>query len=124
MDPLSWLRKQLEGADVDLLREMVRTFAEMLMSAEADAVCGAPSGVPDPELVEHARRRRFTAEYKLRILTEAEAATRPGEVGALLRREGLYSSHLTKWRRQERRGCPRGAFPAARAQTGPSPGGR
>ena len=42
MDPLSWLRKQLEVADVDLLREMVRTFAEMLMSAEADAVCGAP----------------------------------------------------------------------------------
>jgi len=76
----------------------------------------APSGVPDPELVEHARRRRFTAEYKLRILTEAEAATRPGEVGALLRREGLYSSHLT-WRRQRDEGallalsCPRGRKP-------------
>jgi len=78
----------------------------------------APSGVPDPELVEHARRRRFTAEYKLRILTEAEAATRPGEVGALLRREGLYSSHLTKWRRQRDEGAlealslPRGRKPA------------
>ncbi len=44
MDPLSWLRKQLETADVDLLREMVRTFAETLMSAEADAMCGAPYG--------------------------------------------------------------------------------
>lgn len=44
MDPMSWLRKQLETADVDLLREMVRTFAETLMSAEADAQCGAPYG--------------------------------------------------------------------------------
>ena len=52
----------------------------------------APEGVPDPELVERAKRRRFTAEYKLGILREAEACTEPGEIGALLRREGLYSS--------------------------------
>lgn len=45
MDPLSWLRKQLESADVDLLREMVRSFAETLMSEEADALCGATYGV-------------------------------------------------------------------------------
>src|SRR5665648_1261730 len=51
MDPLSWLRKQLEVADVDLLREMVRTFAETLMSAEADAVCGAPYGQRSEERV-------------------------------------------------------------------------
>ena len=44
MDPLAWLRKQLETADVDLLREMVRAFAENLMSADADALCGAPYG--------------------------------------------------------------------------------
>ena len=44
MDPVSWLRKQLEVADVDLLREMVRAFAETLMSADADAMCGAPYG--------------------------------------------------------------------------------
>src|SRR5712692_282846 len=55
--------------------------------------------VADPELVERPRRRRFTAEYKLRIVRAADACTRPGEIGALLRREGLYSSLLTEWRR-------------------------
>jgi transposase-like protein len=61
--------------------------------------------VPDPELVERARRRRFPAEYKLRILREADACTRPGETGALLRREGLYSSHLSAWRKQRDQGA-------------------
>jgi transposase-like protein len=56
-------------------------------------------GVPDPELVERPRRRRFSAEYKLAILREADACGKPGEVGVLLRREGLYSSLLTEWRR-------------------------
>lgn len=51
MDPVSWLRKQLEMADVDLLREMVRTFAETLMSAEADALCGASYGERSDERV-------------------------------------------------------------------------
>jgi transposase-like protein len=60
---------------------------------------GAPVGVPDPELVEGPRRRRFSAEYKLRIVREAEACTSRGEIGELLRREGLYSSLLTEWRR-------------------------
>src|SRR3954470_21806751 len=63
------------------------------------------SAVPDPELVERARRRRFTAEYKLQILKQAEACTRPGEIGALLRREGLYTSHLTAWRKQRDTGA-------------------
>jgi transposase len=64
-------------------------------------------GVPDPELVEQAKRRKFTAEYKLRILQEAEACTESGEIGELLRREGLYSSHLTYWRKQRRDGALR-----------------
>jgi transposase len=63
-----------------------------------DARAGS-AGSFDPELVERAKRRRFTAEYKLRIVREADACTRPGEIGALLRREGLYSSHLVEWRR-------------------------
>jgi transposase len=81
---------------------------------------GASAGVPDPELVERAQRRRFSAEYKLRILREAEACSRPGEVGALLRREGLYTSHLTYWRKQRDAGAlkelgrPRGRKPADR----------
>jgi transposase len=80
----------------------------------------APGGVPDPELVERPRRRRFSAEYKLRILREADACQRPGEVGALLRREGLYTSHLTYWRKQREAGAlkelgrPRGRKPADR----------
>ena len=53
---------------------------------------------PDPEVAAKGKRRRFTAEYMRRILTEADTCKLPGEVGALLRREGLYSSHLTYWR--------------------------
>jgi transposase-like protein len=58
---------------------------------------------PDPEVVEKASRRRFTAEYKLRIVREAEACS-PGDLGAMLRREGLYFSNLTCWRRQVAQG--------------------
>jgi transposase-like protein len=61
--------------------------------------------MPDPEVPERPVRRRFSAEYKLRIVEEANAATEPGQVGALLRREGLYSSHLVDWRRQYRLGA-------------------
>ena len=67
----------------------------------AQDVASAP---PDPELIERPRRRRFSAEYKLAILREADACKRPGEIGVLLRREGLYSSLLTEWRRQRERG--------------------
>jgi transposase-like protein len=59
-----------------------------------------PETVPDPEVAARPKRRQFTIEYKLRILKEADACREPGEVGALLRREGLYSSHLVLWRRQ------------------------
>jgi transposase len=58
----------------------------------------------DPEVAAKAKRRQFSAEYKLRIVREAAAAKTPGEIGALLRREGLYSSHLADWRRQRERG--------------------
>jgi transposase-like protein len=57
-----------------------------------------------PEVSEKASRRRFTAEYKARILDEADRCTEPGQLGELLRREGLYSSHLTNWRRQRKAG--------------------
>jgi len=59
---------------------------------------------PDPEVTEAKPRRRFTAQYKLRILAEADACSEPGEIGALLRREGIYSSYLTTWRRQKEKG--------------------
>jgi hypothetical protein len=77
----------------------------------------APAGVPDPELAERARRRTFTAKYKAEVLARADACTRPGEVGELLRAEGLYTSHLTYWRKQRKDGAlkelgkPRGRKP-------------
>jgi transposase-like protein len=60
---------------------------------------------PDPEVPAKAKRRRFSAQYKLEILREADTCTQPGEIGALLRREGLYSSHLVDWRRQRDAGA-------------------
>ena len=77
-----------------------------------------PGEVPNPELVERATRRKFTAKYKLEILEKADACTEPGQIGELLRREGLYTSHLTYWRKQRRDGAlaelgrPRGRKPA------------
>ena len=76
--------------------------------------------VPDPELAERPRRRRFTAEYKLRIVREADACSRPGEIGALLRREGLYSSLLTEWRRARDSGALEALAPRRRGPRGPS----
>jgi len=61
-------------------------------------------GVPDPEVAEKATRRQFSAEYKVRFLEEADGCKEPGEVGRILRREGLYSSHLTAWRKARRAG--------------------
>ena len=76
---------------------------------------------PDPEVPATVQRRRFSAEYRFRILKQADACKQPGEVGALLRREGLYSSLLTNWRRQRERGrCAR----CGGAAGGPAPSTR
>ena len=64
----------------------------------------ATVGVEDVQVAAKPRRRTYTAEYKRRLLKEADACTTSGAVGALLRREGLYSSHLVVWRRARRRG--------------------
>jgi transposase-like protein len=70
---------------------------------------------PDPEVVPIAKRRAFTAAYKLAILAEADAAAaHPGSIGALLRREGLYSSHLVTWRRERQAGMLKGLTPQKR----------
>lgn len=73
------------------------------------------SADPDPETPAVAKRRRFSASYKLRILDEAGRAA-PGEIGALLRREGLYSSHLSKWRKQRDDGALAGLTPKKRGR--------
>jgi transposase-like protein len=70
---------------------------------------------PDPEVLERPQRRKFTAEYKLRVLREAEQCDR-GAVGALLRRDGLHSSHLTEWRKQRDRGALSGLEPHKRGR--------
>jgi len=74
--------------------------------------------MPNTEVVVKAKRRQYPAEYKLRILRELDGSQGAGETGALLRREGLYSSHLTKWRRQRERGELDGLAPQKR---GPKP---
>ncbi len=70
--------------------------------------------VPDPGVRPRAKHRHFTAEYKKRILDEAAACTEPGQLGALLRREGLYSSLLSKWRQQQSAGALEGLRPKKR----------
>ena len=66
------------------------------------------------EVVPKAKRRRFSASYKLRLLEEADACVKPGEVGALLRREGIFSSHLAQWRKQCERGSLYGSTQAGK----------
>src|SRR3990172_441051 len=84
----------------------------------------APTYTPDPEVVPRATRRQFSTAYKRQIVAEAEACTDRGAIGALLRREGLYSSHLSNWRRElaagtlhkKRRGRPAEPLAAENAQ--------
>lgn len=77
----------------------------------------ARGGEPDPQVLAHPHRRRFTAEYKAAIVREA-AACKQGEVGALLRREGIFSSHLAAWRQQLQRHGEEGL---KRKRRGPAP---
>ena len=71
---------------------------------------------PSPEVLEKPVRRRFAVEYKVRILAEADACTEMGQLGELLRREGLYSSHLSNWRRQRDKGVLAGLTPKRRGR--------
>ncbi len=73
---------------------------QRVATADVGKQAGGPVAAPDPEVQARATRRRFTAEYKLRILREADACRGNGDLGMLLRREGLYSSHLSTWRRR------------------------
>jgi transposase-like protein len=81
---------------------------------------GRPEGVADPELAPRASRRRFSAAYKLKIVIAADACTKPGDVGALLRGEGLYSSLLTEWRRARDSGALGALEPRQRGPKPPS----
>jgi len=92
-------------------------------AAAAPGACapGAPAAgngkpIPDPAVPEKPVRRRFPGEYKLRVLREADRCTEPGQLGALLRREGLYSSHLSSWRQQRDEGTLAGLTPKRRGR--------
>ena len=97
-------------------REAERSEADWSVAAGKTVAPEPPAPPrPDPEVVVDAKRRTFTAEYKQRILAEADAAvTQPGSIGALLRREGLYSSHLVTWRRERQAGVLKALAPHKR----------
>ena len=82
----------------------------------AGASAHLASPAPDPEVTEKKPRRKFTAKYKLRILAEADTCIQPGQMGALLRREGLYSSNLTTWRQQREKGILQAMTPKKRGR--------
>ena len=83
----------------------MKDAAETEGARRATGVSADAGRAPDPEVVAKPKRRRFTAEYRLKILRQADACKAPGELGALLRREGLYSSLLSTWRRQREQGA-------------------
>ena len=84
--------------------------------SDEPATAKAVERPPDPEVVAKPTRRQFTGEYKLRILEETDRCSEPGEVGRILRREGLYSSHLTAWRKARHEGSLRGLAPRKRGR--------
>ena len=89
------------------------------VAGDAGRVTGERPERPDPEVPERARRRTFTAQYKLEVLAAYDAAG-PGEKGAILRREGLYSSHIVDWRRSRDAGVLAGpARPRGRPAADP-----
>ncbi len=98
-----------------LENESLKDMAETEGARRASGVSATRAeGVPDPEVAEKPKRRRFSAEYRLRIVREADSCKESGEIGALLRREGLYSSLLTAWRRQRDAGALAGLRPKKR----------
>jgi transposase len=89
----------------DGLKDEMTVLPETEGARRATGVFGNGAAPTDPEVPAKAKRRRFTTEYRLKILREADACKAPGDLGALLRREGLYSSLLSTWRRQREEGA-------------------
>src|SRR5688572_28035316 len=85
-------------------------------AAKNTSTTSEPTIRPTPEVVPKAERRHFTAEYKQRILAEADQCHERGQLGALLRRQGLYSSHLDKWRKQRSRAIRQALAPQNRGR--------
>jgi transposase len=108
-------KKATEGLEM-LWMETENLKREAVGAKQAGYPLVPASRTPDPEVADRATRRRFSAEYKLRILKQADACTDPGSLGALLRREGLYASNLTTWRRQREQGVLSALAPKKRGR--------
>ena len=91
------------------------TPARSMTSETSEPRLGRLLQAPDPEVLPKPKRRTFTAEYKANILAQVDTCA-PGQIGALLRREGLYSSHLTDWRREREKGAFNGLKPKKRGR--------
>lgn len=98
-------------------REAERSEADRSAAAVKNVGDLPAAAPPNPEVVADAKRRRFALDYKFRVLAEADAAKdNPGAIGALLRREGLYSSHLVNWRREREAGVRQALSPKTRGR--------
>ncbi len=105
------LKESNSVAPVEEMEGARRATGVYSTGASANAADGS-----DPEVLERPQRRRFTAKYKSQVLQQADACTAQGEIGALLRREGLYSSHLSSWRRLRESGALAGLTPRKRGR--------
>ena len=105
------LKESNSMAPVEEMKGARRVTGVCATGALANAAVGS-----DPEVLERPRRRRLTTKYKLQVLQQADACTRQGEIGALFRREGLYSSHLSSWRRLRELGALGGLTPRKRGR--------
>ena len=107
------MTRRIDALNLDEVPEAALGSEERSDEApSANAPAGTPA--PDPEVVAKPTRRQFSAAYRLRILEEADRCTEPGEIGRLLRREGLYTSHLSAWRKARRDGSLQGLAPKKR----------
>jgi len=115
--------KTIKSISPEINQKQVSAMEAMERARRATGVTPVGSGhdafvpsLPDPEVSEKKPRRKFTAKYKLQILDQADTCTQPGQIGALLRREGLYSSSLTLWRRQRENGILKAMTPRKRGR--------
>jgi len=107
-------RRERERSEGERSTADANTVADPQPQADTHPPGSSPDQHPDPEVVAHAKRRRFKADYKQRILKEADTAKGSGGIGALLRREGLYSSLLATWRHEREAGALKALTPQKR----------
>jgi transposase-like protein len=117
--PLLYYQKQAEKGP-NMSHEQTTTEQQQ-QQQQQESPSDRSTAIPDPEVVPRAKRRQFTAEYKLRVIHQADACTEPGQIGSLLRREGLYSSYLSKWRQQREEGQLRALSSGKRGRKGQGP---